>query len=130
MLSTTLDKLREEGIREGIEKGIEKGRKEGIERGIEKGRREELVELIRIYLITRFDNAPADLDLLERLKNIEDIHELEKLVPQIYKCQNLEEIEMLSKVVLGTEIKNLLTGALDKLREDGIREGLKNNNPL
>ncbi len=95
MLATTLEKIREEGIREGIEKGIEKGKKEGIERGVEKGRREELVELIRIYLITRFDKAPAAL--LEGLKKVEDIHELEKLAPRVYKCQNLEEIERLSE---------------------------------
>jgi flagellar biosynthesis/type III secretory pathway protein FliH len=101
MLTATLEKLREEGIKEGIEKGIEKGRKEGIEegiekgiaRGIEKGKKEELVELIRIYLITRFDKAPAAL--LESLKKVEDIHELERLAPLIYRCQNLEEIESL-----------------------------------
>jgi len=83
MLTTTLDKIREEGIRQGLEKG----RKEGIE----KGRKEELVELIRIYLITRFDKAPESL--LERLKKVEDIHELERLAPQIYRCQNWDEIE-------------------------------------
>jgi len=92
MLTTTLEKLREEGIKEGIEKG----RKEGIEEGVEKGRKEELVELIRIYLITRFDKAPAAL--LEVLKKVEDIHELERLVPLIYKCQNLEEIARLSEL--------------------------------
>ncbi|MEW5802342.1 MAG: hypothetical protein AB1847_09595 [bacterium] len=81
MLTATLEKIREEGIREGIE------------RGIEKGRREELAELIRIYLVTRFDEAPADF--LEGLKKVQDIQELENLAPRIYKCQNLEEVERL-----------------------------------
>ena len=78
MLSATLEKIRK------------KEREEGIEKGIEKGRREEIIGLLKIYLIARFAEAPEGI--MGKLRDREDIQELENLASKIYQCQSLEEI--------------------------------------
>ena len=74
MLSATLDKIRI--------KGREEGREEG--------RKEEVLGLLKIYLMARFNEAPEEI--MEKLKMREDIQELESLAAKIYQCQSLEEI--------------------------------------
>jgi hypothetical protein len=66
MLSATLDKIREEG------------------------RKEEVIGLLKIYLLARFTEAPEEI--MEALRMRENIQELESLAEKIYQCQNLEEI--------------------------------------
>ena len=77
MLSATLDKIR----LDSIEEGKKEGKKEGI------------TELIKIYLMTRFGEAPAEL--LQKLKRVEKINELERLATKIYNCRDLNEVEKL-----------------------------------
>ena len=74
MLSATLDKIR---IKER-------------EEGREKGRKEEVIGLLKIYLMARFNEAPEEI--MEQLRVREDIQELENLASKIYQCQSLEEI--------------------------------------
>jgi len=74
MLSATLDKIRL--------KEREEGKREG--------RREEIIDLLKIYLMARFMKAPEEI--LEKLREREDIQELESLASKIYQCQSLDEI--------------------------------------
>ncbi|MFH0924321.1 MAG: hypothetical protein V1872_01595 [bacterium] len=67
--------------------------KKGEREGKREGKREGIIELIRGYLVARFDKIPEDF--LEKFKNIKDISKLEKLALQIYKCKNLDEITKL-----------------------------------
>ena len=78
MLSATLDKIRL------------KEREEGKREGREEGRKEEIIDLLKIYLMARFMKAPEEI--LEKLREREDIQELESLASRIYQCQSLEEI--------------------------------------
>jgi predicted transposase/invertase (TIGR01784 family) len=82
MLSTTLEKIRGNAREEGVRKGKEEGIKEGKEEGIR--------ELIKMYLITRFGNAPESF--LEELNKIEDIQALEGLALKVYQCQSIDEV--------------------------------------
>jgi predicted transposase YdaD len=84
MLSTTLEKIRGNAREEGVRKGKEEGVREG---------RQGIKEVIKMYLVTRFGNAPECF--LEELDKIEDIQNLESLALKVYKCQSLDEVNKL-----------------------------------
>jgi len=97
MLSTTLEKIRENAREEGIREGknmlsttLEKIRGNAREEGVRKGKEEEVRELIKMYLKTRFGNAPEGF--LEQLNKTEDIPALESLALKVYQCQSLDEV--------------------------------------
>ncbi len=81
MLSATMEKLKLKEREEGEKKGREEGRREGI------------IELMKMYLMNRFDKVPEDLP--ERFKKIKDIRTLESLASRVYQCQSLDEIARL-----------------------------------
>ncbi|MFH0924658.1 MAG: hypothetical protein V1872_03350 [bacterium] len=52
-----------------------------------------MVELIKMYLLARFNKASEDF--LNRLRGMKKIDELERVAFKIYRCHSIEEIEML-----------------------------------
>ncbi|MFH0924657.1 MAG: Rpn family recombination-promoting nuclease/putative transposase [bacterium] len=70
MLATTLEEIEQEGEKKGEKKGI--------------------VESVKVYLLVRFSQAPEEI--LIKLKEVDDVEELERLAAQVYRCQNLDEI--------------------------------------
>ncbi|CRL46816.1 hypothetical protein SGGMMB4_05735 (plasmid) [Sodalis glossinidius str. 'morsitans'] len=54
---TIAEQLRQEGEKQGIEKGILKGREEGIQLGEQKGRHEAKIDMARQFLANGVDRA-------------------------------------------------------------------------
>ncbi len=68
-----LRREREEGLQEGMERGIEKGMQEGRIAGIEEGRREEQIAIAR-----SFKNAGIDIKIISENTGL-SIEEVSKL---------------------------------------------------
>jgi len=93
--------IREEGIKEGLEKGkkegIEQGKKEGIEQGkkegIEQGRKEGLYDALSLVLEIKF--GMKGVALIEKIRKVESIERLEMLKETVRLAKSLKEIENL-----------------------------------
>lgn len=81
---TTAMKLIEEGRKEGIE--------EGRKKGIEEGRKKELIKSVKDILEIKF--GWDSMNIIEQLKQIKDIKELENIKEKIKQAVNIEEIKL------------------------------------
>ncbi|MFH0924395.1 MAG: hypothetical protein V1872_01970 [bacterium] len=63
---------------------------EGEREGKKEGKKEGIIESIKEYLLVRFDKVPDDI--LTKFKKIKDLSKLEKIIPRIYRCKDLDEI--------------------------------------
>ena len=84
----------EEGIKRGMVEGIERGRAEGLERGMERGRAEgmdrELLDCAINVLEGRFGPLPPKIlaDLKSRTRQ-----ELQSMITNSFRITSLEELD-------------------------------------
>ncbi|NOX62702.1 MAG: hypothetical protein GXP42_12265 [Chloroflexi bacterium] len=85
--------IKQEGWKEGVEKGREEGLREGIERGRVQGYREGLLFGIATALDMKF--GVEGLKLMPELKRVEDVAVLEAVQQAIRSAQTVEEVRSL-----------------------------------
>jgi predicted transposase YdaD len=76
----------QKGVEEGMEKGMKRGREEGMEKGMEKALRESLLDVVD----ARFGAVPAAVR--ERIQNMEDLSQLQKLLKLALRCASPGEL--------------------------------------
>ena len=82
------DEGMKEGIKEGIKEGVKEGIKEGVKEGIKEGIRVQSQLSVILTLTTRFVSIPESLE--SRIRRIDDIETLEKLLPKSVTADSLD----------------------------------------
>ena len=85
--------IREEGIKEGLEKGKKEGIEQGKKEGIEQGRKEGLYDALSLVLEIKF--GMKGVALIEKIRKVESIERLEMLKETVRLAKSLKEIENL-----------------------------------
>ena len=77
----------QEGLQQGLQQGLQEGLQQGIQRGIQRGKQESLIRILE----ARF--GEIEESLRERIKGIEEIEKLEKLLISAIRANDLEEFK-------------------------------------
>ncbi len=85
MMSTLIEKWKEEGLKQGLEKG----RQQGLEQGMERGRIEDRQNSIIEILCTRFGSVTESVR--KSLQSISDLEELRQLTETAVTCESIDQ---------------------------------------